>query len=152
MLILSLLSISLAGCIPVLLAVGAGAGLMSQPQNQGQGHTAAKEKLTLHLESASITPSQVSRGQEITVTVTYKIAGTFGAPVTVKESKTLVHNGVTIKTLSNDAIERKEGIWENSLTFAVPFSAEEGRYTIEQKMMLESEVISSMEAFQIVHR
>lgn len=108
------------------------------------------QKKRLTFEKAILLPIQVYCGEEVTVKMIYRIAGTGDLPVMLQGEKTLWHNGVKIRTLSNDEVERKDGLWENSLNFIVPDSAEEGEYTIEQKMILEKEVISSTSIFKVV--
>ena len=132
-------------CLPLIYLILSGCAALVDPSGGG-----VKQSLIIEVVNSSIIPDVARKNQEVTVSVTYKISGTFGAPVVVQQSKVLLYKGSVVAVLSKDVIERKEGTWENSLAFTIPSSAENGIYTIEQNLKLEGRAVSDSKTFEII--
>lgn len=163
-LMLLLLSPALGGCFPLFLAAGAGTGyVMTDDESKAKvdkffsdlkqsirkttrrissevktKKTSVSEqgnsRMALKIKKNSVSPAKVARGERVRVILEYEVMGAAEAGVEIQERRALVFGSKELSLLSEDSTIRSNGIWENTLTFAVPASAEPGTYTVTQEI------------------
>jgi hypothetical protein len=163
-LLLLLLTPALGGCFPLFLAAGAGTGyVMTDEESKAKvdkffrdleqsvrkttrrissevktKKTSASDQgnsdMVLKIHKNSVSPAKVSRGESVRVILEYEVMGAAEAGVEIQERITLVFGSKGLTLLSEDSTIRSNGIWENTLTFAVPASTEPGTYKVTQEI------------------
>ncbi len=179
-LILLLLSPALGGCFPLFLAAGAGTGyVMTHREPKAKvdkffndlersirkttrriySEERTKKKLAgepdngemvLKIHKDSVSPGKVAGGERVKVTIQYAVMGTAETGVEIQERRTLVFGGKVLTTLSEDSTIRSNGTWENTLTFAVPSSAEPGTYTVTQEIAAKGLKRTARSSFKVL--
>lgn len=109
----------------------------------------SRNKLVCTIQKASIAPDQVTKGQQVTVTLQYVIAGAPIAGLKVTEKSILLAGDKELTVLKDESTTKENGTWENTLTFAVPDSAKPGKYTIIQKLSAQGLTRSSRRSFTV---
>lgn len=151
----------LKGCAaPVLVASGAGGYVATNKEASNKSTNwlgelsmklqciTKKDEIVLH--SYKITPKEVRRGSDITVTIVYGIACAPPAGVEVKEQVTLYFEGKEIAILDDATTNRENGKWESKLTFTMPNQVKTGKYIVKQRISTGSKEINIQEEFQVI--
>ena len=152
---------TLSGCAPAFIAAGAGAGYLAthedsrrkvglffQDLNRSIQKTTRKiydEQWTsrqmaystnsgfiLKIRKMSLTPGTVNKGEKVKLIVEYVVMGGPEKGASVEEKQSLFSGGKELTVLNNQTTTKENGTWENTLTFAVPDSADPGKYTVIQ--------------------
>ena len=102
------------------------------------GRTAQESKahtrLVLKVLKSSVAPTIVQPGDQVRVLLQYSISGASKQGVQLQEKSSLVKDGAVLSVLKDETVTRGNGSWENSLTFAVPHSAQSGTYTVKLRI------------------
>jgi hypothetical protein len=179
-LVLFLLSPALGGCFPLFLAAGAGTGyVMTDEDSKAKvdkffsdleqsvrkttrrisseaktKKTSASEQgngeMVLKIYKNSVSPAKVARGERVRVILQYAVNGAAEAGVEIQERRALMFGSKELTLLSEDSTIRSNGIWENTLTFAVPPSAEPGTYTVTQEITTKGQKRTARNSFQVL--
>ena len=120
-------------------------GQPTRKQTSSQSH----HKLVCTIQKASITPDEVAKGKQVTVTLQYVITGAPTAGLKVTEKSILLADGKELTVLKDESTTKENGTWENTLTFAVPESATPGKYTVLQKLIVQGTTRSSRRSFTV---
>jgi hypothetical protein len=176
--LLLLLLLPLAGCAPLFLAAGAGTGyvvtqkdgmakvdrffsdleqsirkstrrLYSQARTLKMFPAERGKGLVLKIHKESVAPATAGKGDRVTVTIQYAVMGAAGSGVEVRERRALLFAGKELTVLSEDTTSRSNGTWENTLTFAVPASAEDGTYTVVQEVSAQGQKRTARSSFAV---
>lgn len=179
-LMLLLLSPALGGCFPLFLAAGAGTGyVIADRESKAKvdkffsdlersirkttrriySEDRTKKKFTaeqgngemvLKIHKDSVSPDKVARGERVRVTIQYAVMGAAEAGVEIQERRALVFGSKELTLLSEDSTIRSNGTWENTLTFAVPASAEPGTYTVTQEIATKGLKRTARSSFKVL--
>jgi hypothetical protein len=114
-----------------------------------QSKSKAKAGLVLKIEKSSLAPATVQPGDQVKLTLRYRIAGAATQGVKVREKSSLARDGKELTVLKDESVDRENGTWENTLTFAVPHSAQSGRYTVTCRISAQGQSRSSQRAFTV---
>jgi hypothetical protein len=168
----------LTGCAPVIFTAGAGAGYVAtheEPRSKvemffddlarsirqttrritgGQPSQPTKAAgaatgLALKIDKSSIAPATVKPGDQVKLTLRYVITGAPKKGAQIREKSTLASGGKELTVLKDETVGKDNGIWENTLTFAVPASAKPGKYTITQLISAQGQNRSSRRSFTV---
>lgn len=171
-------SLLASGCAPLVFTAGAGAGYVAtqdKPRNKieaffddlgrsirqttrritgdepprRQGKATAKTGLVLKIHKSTLAPAKVGKGEQVKLTLRYSVAGAPAKGVKVREKSSLAKDGKELTVLKNESIEKENGTWENTLTFAVPESADPGRYTVTFRITAQGQSRSSQRSFTV---
>lgn len=86
--------------------------------------------MKLDIQRSTLAPTVVYKGEKITVTLQYLIDGAPEKGVTIREKSTLSKGGKILTVLKDETNLKENGTWENTLSFAVPRSAQAGNYVV----------------------
>jgi hypothetical protein len=169
----------LQGCAPLILVAGAGAGYLAADKKaarkvgkffndlsksshsssrriSGTRQTAKKYKYKkgaaplVRLQTTSLKPSSVARGEKLTITITYGVLGGPRKGLTVTEKKELWFNNKCLAVLQDESVTRKNGTWKSRLVFKVPESAAQGTYTVKQSITFKGKTKQSNKKFKVL--
>lgn len=90
--------------------------------------------LAVEINSFSVSPAEVKRGEAVTINVEYAIAGADDKGIDVNERKDLWYDNREIAQLGSVKFTRENGIWESKTSFKVPDTAQVGKYKIKQSI------------------
>lgn len=96
--------------------------------------TKAQTRLVLKVLKSSLAPTIVQPGDQVTVLLQYSVSGAPKQGVQLQEKSSLVKKGSVLSILKDETVTRENGSWENTLTFAVPHSAQKGTYTVKLRI------------------
>jgi hypothetical protein len=168
----------LPGCVPLFVAVGAGTGYLVADQESRQkvdhffrdlnksiknstrrlygeqrtGKQTAYQRSTgfmLTIQQDALTPNSVLPGEQINLRVQYAIMGAPAAGIPIKKQRTLFFAGKQITVINTESTIRTNGTWENTLTFAVPKSAQPGTYTVKQEISAQGVPRTTQQTFTV---
>jgi len=171
-------AVLLGGCAPLVFTAGAGAGYVAtqeKPRNKVEaffddlgrsikqttrkltGEEPAKRQrqaktgggLTLKIHKSALTPTKVNKGEQVQLVLQYSVAGAAKQGVKVREKSSLLRNGKELTVLKDESNERENGTWENTLTFAVPESAEPGKYTVILRVSAQGQTRNAQRSFTV---
>ncbi len=57
--------------------------------------------------------------------------------------------GKELTVLKDESTERENGTWENTLTFAVPESAQSGKYTVTLRVSAQGQTRTAQRSFTV---
>lgn len=168
----------LPGCVPLFVAVGAGTGYLVADQDSRQkvdhffqdlsksirkstrrlyGEQRTKDQnayqksagFMLTVQEDALSPTSVLPGEQINLRVQYAIMGAPATGIPIKKRRTLFFKGKQITVINNESTTRTNGTWENTLTFAVPKSAQPGAYTVKQEISAQGTTRSTQRTFMV---
>lgn len=174
--LLMLLMLLLQGCAPLFLAAGAGAGYLAVDKQAARkidkslrdlsksittssrrilGNRRTEKKYrykrgsgsTVRLQTSSLTPTTVHRGDNVTGVLIYGVLGAPAAGLTVREKRELWFNNKKLSTLRDESISRTNGTWKSRLVFKVPGSARNGTYVVKQQISYKGKKQQSKKTF-----
>lgn len=169
---------TLVGCAPAFIAAGAGAGYLATHErsrykvqrffhdlSRSIKQTTRKvydeqwtsqhinyeqsKGFVLKISKVSLSPQKVAKGGKVKLVVEYVIMGGPEQGVKIEEKQTLLCNGEELTVLNNESTTKENGTWEDTLTFAVPDSAEPGKYVVVQEMKAQGLTRSTRRAFTV---
>jgi len=168
----------LTGCAPLIFTAGAGAGYVATqeeprskvgnffdelgksikqttrkitgtPPPRTPATAAATGRLVLRIKDATVAPTKVKQGDQVTLTLRYVVSGAPEKGIKLREKNTLVMDGQELTVLKDETVDKENGTWENTLTFAIPDSAKPGKYTITQQISAQGQTRSSRRSFSV---
>ncbi len=168
----------LTGCAPLIFTAGAGAGYVATqeepkkkvgdffddlgrsikqttrkitgtPPPRTPTTAAATGGLVLRIKNATVAPIKVKQGDQVTLTLRYVVSGAPEQGIQLREKNTLVLAGQELTVLKDETVTKENGTWENTLTFAIPDSAQPGKYTINQQINAKGQSRSSRRSFTV---
>jgi hypothetical protein len=107
-------------------------------------------EMVLKIDKESVSPAKVVRGERVKVTIQYAVMGAAETGVEVQERRALVFGSKELTLLSEESATRSNGTWENTLTFAVPSSAEPGTYTVTQEIAVRGVKRTARSSFKVL--
>ncbi len=175
---LFLLHGTLTGCAPAFIAAGAGAGYLAthessrhkvqrffhdlsrsikqttrkvydEQRTSQQINYEQSRGFVLKISKVSLSPVTVGKGGKVKLIVEYVILGGPEQGVKIEEKQTLLCNGEELTVLNNESTTKENGTWEDTLTFAVPDSAESGKYVVVQEMKAQGITRSTRRSFTV---
>lgn len=168
---------NLQGCLPVVVAAAAGSGYLVADEEAQEGVGSWFEQLTndiknfkigdeksaeesmgykkgsglaVEINSFSVTPFKVKRGEVVVVKMQYAIAGAEKDGVDLTEQKDLWFGSEVITRLDSKNISRKNGTWESTSSFKVPMVAEAGKHKIKQSIQCGGLKVQSFGYFTVL--
>lgn len=170
-------AVLLGGCAPLVFTAGAGTGYVAtqeKPRNKVEAffddlgrsikqttrkltggapdkrqNQSRKGGLTLKIHKSALTPATVNKGEQVQATLRYSIAGASQKGTTVQERSGLSREGKELTVLKDESTERENGTWENTLTFAVPESAQPGKYTVTLRVSAQGQTRIAQRSFMV---
>ena len=146
----------LCGCAPVVFTAGAGAGYVATQEKPrsaleeffddlGKSIRQTTRRLTgeskstraavpgyrgglaLSIRQSTLAPTEVYKGEQVTLTLQYIVLGAPAGGISVRERSSLSKDGKELTVLKDESSQKENGTWENTLSFAVPASAKPGK-------------------------
>lgn len=105
--------------------------------------------LFLDVNSFTVTPATVKRGEVVTINMEYVIVGTGPQKIKVKQTKDLWFNDRKIAELDSDEVDCDDGTWESSTSFKVPDSAQTGKHKIKETLVANDLKVQSLGFFTV---
>ena len=140
--------------------VGAAAGAVASDIRARRTKTAQETAQTydyqpaqgevLKLESVSVLPTQVKRGQMVEASIQYALLGTGAGGVAVRESRTLMQGGQVVAEIGTKNFTRDDGTWVSVAQFKVLDSLELGDVSVVQVIETGQSRISGTAKFTVV--
>lgn len=90
--------------------------------------------LAVEINSFSVSPAKVKKGEAVTINVEYAIAGADEKGIHINERKDLWYDNKEVAQLGSIKFTRENGIWESKTSFKVPGRAQSGNYKIKQSI------------------
>lgn len=106
--------------------------------------------LIFTIQKASLSPDKVKKGEEVKLSLRYVITGAPAKGLKVTGKSTLSIDSKNLMVLEEKPTTKENGTWENTLTFAVPDSAQPGKYTIIQELSAQGLTRSSQRSFTVL--
>ncbi len=168
-----------SGCAPLVLTAGAGAGYVAakeEPRSKVEtffedlgrsirqttrkltsGRSSAQRqtseqyrgRLALRIQRSTLAPTEVYRGEQVTLTLQYVIMGAPKGGVKIREKSTLSKDGKELTVLKDESSQKENGTWENTLSFAVPKSAKAGKYSVSLQISTQGQTRSARHSFTL---
>ena len=85
----------------------------------------------------------------MTLTLQYMIMGAPEKGVTIREKSSLIRDGKELTVLKEESSEKENGTWENTLSFAVPESAQPGKFTVTLQISAQGQTRSTRRSFTV---
>jgi hypothetical protein len=104
----------------------------------------------LKLESVSVLPSQVKRGNMVEASIQYALLGTGSGGAAVRESRTLMQGGQVVAEIGTKNFTRDDGTWVSTAQFKVLDSLELGEVSMVQVIETGQSRISGTAKFTII--
>lgn len=105
----------------------------------------------LQIQESRIQPSSViKRGDKVTVAVQYVVMNDVDSGCTVKETKSIWHDGVQESVLDESLVQRENGTWESTISFELPENAQPGEYEIRQVIATNEQTRVSAVPFTVI--
>lgn len=172
-------SFLLTGCAaPLVITAGAGAGYVAtrekprsaveaffddlgrsirqttrritgEPSGRRSAPSAPSRGFTLKIQRSTLAPTEVDKGEQVTLTLQYLVTGASGKKVTIREKSSLGKDGKELTVLKDESSEKENGKWENTLSFAVPKSARSGKYTVTLQISAQGQIRSTRRSFTV---
>lgn len=168
----------LTGCAPLIFTAGAGAGYVAtqeEPRSKvghffddlGRSIKQTTRKITgtptprtpttegatgglvLAIKNSTVAPTKVAQGDQVKLTLRYVVSGAPEKGIQLREKNTLAMGGQELSVLKDEIVDKENGTWENTLTFAVPDSAKPGKYTITLQISAQGQTRSSRRSFTV---
>lgn len=168
----------LQGCAPLVFTAGAGAGYTAtqeKPRNsiesffddlgrsirqttrkitgsgsrRSSGGTTRSGVFRVRILRSTLAPTEVHKGEQVTMTLQYQITGAAGQGVSVREKGTLLKEGKELTVLKDESNVRENGTWENTLSFAVPESAKGGSYAVTLQISAQGQTRNARHSFTL---
>jgi len=104
----------------------------------------------LKLESVSVLPSQVKRGDMIEASIQYALLGTGQDGVAVRESRTLMQGGQVVAEIGTKSFSRQDGTWVSVAQFKTLDNLELGEVSVQQVIETNQSRISGTAKFTVI--
>lgn len=104
----------------------------------------------LKLESVSVLPSQVKRGDMIEASIQYALLGTGESGVGVRESRTLMQGGQVVAEIGTKSFTRQDGTWVSVAQFKALDHLELGEVSVLQVIETNQSRISGTAKFTVI--
>ncbi len=104
----------------------------------------------LKLESVSVLPSQVRRGNMVEASIEYALLGAPSGGAAVRESRTLLQGGQVVAEIGTKSFTREDGTWVSVAQFKVLDSLELGEVSVQQVIETNQSRISGTAKFTII--
>lgn len=91
-------------------------------------------RFALRINKTGLHPARVHSGDTVVVTLQYTVNGGPAGGSQIEVKRRLLKDGKEPTVLNTETATRKNGTWEDTLTFAVPDSATPGRYAVVQQI------------------
>ena len=169
----------LSGCAPVVFTAGAGAGYVATKEKPrsaiesffddlGKSIRQTTRRLTgaskstqaavpgykgglaLSIKRSTLAPTEVYKGEQVTLTLQYIVLGAPAAGVQVRERSALSKDGKELTVLKDESSQKENGTWENTLSFAVPNSAKPGKYTVTLQISTQGQSRTTRRTFTVL--
>lgn len=98
---------------------------------------------------SSLAPTVVYKGEKITVTLQYLIDGAPEQGVTIREKSMLSMGGKVLTVLKDETTLKENGVWENTLSFTVPRSAQAGNYVVSLQISTQGQSQTARHTFTL---
>jgi hypothetical protein len=103
----------------------------------------------LKIQRSTLAPAAVNKGEQVTLTLQYMIMGAPEKGVTIRERSSLNRDGKELTVLKEESSEKENGTWENTLSFAVPESAQSGKFTVTLQISAQGQTRSTRRSFTV---
>lgn len=169
----------LSGCAPVVFTAGAGAGYVATQEKPrsaleeffddlGKSIRQTTRRLTgeskatraavpgyrgglaLRIKQSTLAPTEVYKGEQVTLTLQYIVLGAPASGISVRERSALSKDGKELTILKDESSQKENGTWENTLSFAVPASAKPGKYTVTLQISAQGQSRSTRRTFTVL--
>lgn len=120
-----------------------------EPTSRRPTTRTASDEMRLDIQRSTLAPTLVYRGEKITVTLQYLIEGAPEKGVTIREKSTLSKEGKVLTILKDETNLKENGIWENTLSFAVPRSAQAGSYVVSLQISAQGQSQTARHTFTL---
>jgi len=140
--------------------VGAAAGAVASDIRARRTKTAQETAQTynyqpsqgevLKLESVTVLPSQVKRGDMVEASIQYALLGTGQAGASVRESRSLMQGGQVVAEIGTKSFTREDGTWVSVAQFKVLDSLELGEVTVQQVIETTASRVSGTAKFTVI--
>lgn len=104
----------------------------------------------LKLESVSVLPSQVKRGDMVEASIQYALLGTGQEGVAVRESRTLMQGGQVVAEIGTKSFTRQDGTWVSVAQFKALDNLELGEVSVQQVIETNQSRISGTAKFTVI--
>jgi len=111
--------------------------------------SAPSRGFALKIQRSTLAPTEVDKGEQVTLTLQYLVTGASGKKVTIREKSSLGKDGKELTVLKDESSEKENGKWENTLSFAVPESAHSGKYTVTMQISAQGQTRSTRRSFTV---
>jgi len=168
----------LHGCAPLVFTAGAGAGYVAtqeEPRSKievffddlGRSIRQTTRRITggasgrrpsapapsggfaLKIQRSTLAPTEVRTGEQVTLTLQYLITGAPDKGVKIRERSSLSSGGKELTVLKDESSDKENGIWENTLSFTVPESAQPGKYVVTLQISAQGQTRSTRRSFSV---
>ncbi|NLX18210.1 MAG: hypothetical protein GXY53_02870 [Desulfobulbus sp.] len=114
--------------------------------------TSSKHRKTpaVSINRSTLAPTEVYRGEQVTLTLRYVIQGAPDGGMRVRERSTLNRDDKELTVLKDETSVKTNGVWENTLSFAVPASAQPGNYSVTLQISGQGKSTSARRSFTVL--
>lgn len=105
--------------------------------------------LAVEINSFSVSPSKVKKGEAVNIHFEYAIAGADKKGININERKDLWYNNTEVAQIGSIKFTRENGIWESKTSFKVPDTAQAGKYKIIQSITGDGINLQSVGYFKV---
>jgi hypothetical protein len=120
-----------------------------EPTNRHPVASAPRSGFGLKIQRSTLAPTEVHKGEQVTLTLQYMIMGASEKGVTIREKSSLNREGKELTVLKEESSEKENGTWENTLSFAVPEGAQPGKYTVTLLITAQGQTRSTRRSFTV---
>jgi hypothetical protein len=120
-----------------------------EPTSRPSVASEPRSGFALKIQRSTLAPPTVSKGEQVTLTLQYMIMGAPEKGVTIREKSSLNRDGKELTVLKDESSEKENGTWENTLSFAVPASAQSGKFTVTLQISAQGQTRSTRRSFTV---
>lgn len=121
----------------------------TEPTSRRTTTRTASDGMRLDIQRSTLAPTVVYKGEKITVTLQYLIDGAPEKGVIIHEKSTLSKGGKVLTVLKDETTQKENGTWENTLSFAVPRSAQAGNYVVSLQISAQGQSQTARHTFTL---
>jgi len=120
-----------------------------EPTSRPSVASEPRSGFALKIQRSTLAPPTVNKGEQVTLTLQYMIMGAPEKGVTIREKSSLIRDGKELTVLKEESSEKENGTWENTLSFAVPESAQSGKFTVTLQISAQGQTRSTRRSFTV---
>ena len=120
-----------------------------EPTSRPSVASEPRSGFALKIQRSTLAPPTVNKGEQVTLTLQYMIMGAPEKGVTIREKSSLNRDGKELTVLKDESSEKENGTWENTLSFAVPASAQSGKFTVTLQISAQGQTRSTRRSFTV---